>query len=176
MLGTLQPPLAIYSSAWLPLILESKTLLNYWFWCPLPLLSIFCPTHNGNSKLCPFLLYSNYLLPWRLTTSHESPFQEKPRFAYQDHSWLFFSFQVCEDSQHFPLDLLDSHPFRPAVLRTPAKGLLALTRVFTSCSQHPVYIPQFHVKSMMFLTGISTRSALCLYSALFLLCFPQKKD
>lgn len=77
MLGTLQPPLAIYSSAWLPLILESKTLLNYWFWCPLPLLSIFCPTHNGNSKLRSFLLYSNYLLPWRLITCHMSLLSKK---------------------------------------------------------------------------------------------------
>lgn len=76
MLETLQPPLAIYSSVWLPLILERNTLLNYWLRFPLPLLiplhfivtvyfpedlpcvtSVFFPRNNKIGLSRPFLIF-----------------------------------------------------------------------------------------------------------------------
>lgn len=159
MLETLQPPVAIYCSAWLPLILERNTLLNYWLRFPLPLLSIFCPTHNGTKKLCPSPLYNKDLSG---VTSVLFPRKNK--------IWLSRPFLVFCCSGFFPprvwwfstlpfgspgsLILSDLQYWEPD---TPAKGLLPLTRLFTSCSQHPAYTLQFHVKSMMFLTGIQQK-------------------
>lgn len=96
--------------------------------------------------------------------SHQSSFQEKTRFDYPDLSWfsvvlVFFPprvwwFSTLPFGSPGSLILSDLQYWEAD---TPAKGLLPLTRLFTSCSQHPAYTLQFHVKSMMFLTGIQQK-------------------
>lgn len=131
MLETLQPPLAIYSSVWLPLILERNTLLNYWFRFPLPL-------------LIPLHFIVTVYFPEDLPCVTSVFFPRNNKIGLSRPFLIFFFPRVWSFSTHFPLDLLDSlilYDLQYWEPDTPAKGLLALTRLFTSCSQHPAYTP-----------------------------------
>lgn len=153
MLKTLQAPLEVYSSAWLHLLLERNNFLNNWSRFPLPQfkLSTLCPTHNINRKTCSSPVYSNFLFLWRLVMCPISHLFQKKQDPLIQPFPAFFLGVWSFSSLPFGSSGL-SHPLWPIVLRTrhitPAKGLFALTRLFTSCSQHPAYTPQFHVSTL----------------------------
>lgn len=144
MLETLQPPLAIYSSVWLPLILERNTLLNYWFRFPLPLL---IPLH--------FIVTVYFPEDLPCVTSVFFPRNNKIGLS---RPFLIFFFLECDHSQHTSLWIFWTlSSFMTCSIENQTLQLKVYLHLpdFSHLAANILLTPhQFHLDSMMFLTGI----------------------